>query len=229
MFLAVPAAAVGPELRRQLQLVPSSQLVPVEDLHVTLHFLGRQPSAWIERIAAVCDWPAIASFRLDLAGAGRFAGERAQQVLWVGVERSPQLAALHAHLAARLAALGLPLEARPWLPHLTVCARRCGVGRVGRGLRRREPGAAVVARGGRVRPVRHRAERRRVSLPLPPVVAAVARCSSRLSVAWRRRATNASRRCRTRRYCLWVADRNGRFAAFRPVAPDGCRMPGRGA
>lgn len=119
-FLAVPAAAVGPELRRHLQLVPSSQLVPVEDLHVTLHFLGRQPSAWIERIAAVCDWPAIASFRLDLAGAGRFAGERAQQVLWVGVERSPQLAALHALLAARLAALGLPLEARPWQPHLTV-------------------------------------------------------------------------------------------------------------
>lgn len=121
-FLAISAAGCGAALRRRLRLsgVPPAQQVPAVDYHVTLHYLGRQPVARMEALAAALAEVCGDRFPLILSGAGSFRGEGSSQVLWVGVEPAAELLALHARVAVAITAAGLPLESRPYHPHLTV-------------------------------------------------------------------------------------------------------------
>ena len=81
--------------------------------HLTLAFLGEQPSA--DPYAEVL--PSSAPFRLALAGAGTFGG----RVLWVGVgEGCEALVELAGRVQDACRAAGAELEDRPYRPHLTV-------------------------------------------------------------------------------------------------------------
>jgi RNA 2',3'-cyclic 3'-phosphodiesterase len=58
---------------------------------------------------------------LRLAGAGRFGSRRRPQVCWAGLDGDVGvLTALAARLAAAARDLGLPVEDRPFRPHLTL-------------------------------------------------------------------------------------------------------------
>ncbi len=58
---------------------------------------------------------------LRLAGAGRFGSARRPQVFWAGVDGDVAvLTALAGRLAAAARGLGLPVEDRPFRPHLTL-------------------------------------------------------------------------------------------------------------
>jgi RNA 2',3'-cyclic 3'-phosphodiesterase len=58
---------------------------------------------------------------LRLAGAGRFGSRRRPQVCWAGLDGDVGvLADLAGRLAGAARALGLPVEDRPFRPHLTV-------------------------------------------------------------------------------------------------------------
>jgi 2'-5' RNA ligase len=58
---------------------------------------------------------------LRLAGAGRFGSVRRPQVFWAGLTGDvPALVELAARLAAVARELGLPVEDRPFRPHLTL-------------------------------------------------------------------------------------------------------------
>lgn len=64
---------------------------------------------------------------LRLAGGGRFGSVRRPQVAWVGLSGDvPALTDLAARLAAAARGLGLPVEDRPFRPHLTVGRWRPG-------------------------------------------------------------------------------------------------------
>jgi 2'-5' RNA ligase len=91
--------------------------------HLTLLFLGAVPPARLPYLtAAVGDAvaptpPAV----LRLAGAGRFGSSRRPQVCWAGVDGDVAvLAALAGRLATAARGLGLPVEDRPFRPHLTL-------------------------------------------------------------------------------------------------------------
>lgn len=97
---------------------------PVADakLHLTLHFLGQQPS---ERLPALLDGFAVpfAPFRIDLG----------IPVLWPhGLAVLEPLSApagllqLHANLSGALERLGLAPEARAFRPHVTMARRAAG-------------------------------------------------------------------------------------------------------
>jgi RNA 2',3'-cyclic 3'-phosphodiesterase len=100
--------------------VPPAGQLPVVDYHVTLHYLGPQPAERLDALAAALEAVAGNRFPMLLSGAGTFRGEGGTEVLWVGVEPTAQLLALHARVAVAIRAVGVPLESRPYRPHLTV-------------------------------------------------------------------------------------------------------------
>jgi 2'-5' RNA ligase len=91
--------------------------------HLTLLFLGRVPASRVPEVVAavgtaVAPTPPMA---LRLAGGGRFGSRRRPQVAWAGIEGDvPPLAALAGRLAAAARGLELPVEDRPFRPHLTL-------------------------------------------------------------------------------------------------------------
>jgi len=92
-----------------------------DSLHLTLAFLGEQPLSSLpvllqagQRVAARAAWPF--SFNLDQGGYWP-----AQGILWLGCSRPPAvLPTLAADLVSELAAVGLVLEDRPYVPHVTL-------------------------------------------------------------------------------------------------------------
>ncbi len=91
--------------------------------HLTLLFLGAVPRELITGLADAVT-PAVAAappIRLRLAGGGRFGSLRRPQVAWAGVDGDVgPLAELAERLVAAARALDLPVEERPFRPHLTL-------------------------------------------------------------------------------------------------------------
>lgn len=93
-----------------------------ERLHVTLHFLGERPAAEVPRLRAALDvrWAGCELlFDRGTVWGGGIAVLEASAV-------PPALAQLHAALRVRLVELGLPLEARPYRPHVTLARKAAG-------------------------------------------------------------------------------------------------------
>jgi 2'-5' RNA ligase len=121
-------------LRDRWQWPAGAAPVASERLHVTLHFIGQVPAA---RLAEVGNGLAVemdaADLRLDAA----------RQQVWPGgiavleFDAPEALRTLHARLANALAALQLPLESRPWRPHVTFA-------RKARGAKPPQPDAVVL-------------------------------------------------------------------------------------
>ncbi|HEX7498453.1 MAG TPA: RNA 2',3'-cyclic phosphodiesterase [Candidatus Limnocylindrales bacterium] len=140
LFIAVPAAdevraAVG-KLMEEVAGGPISERGPgqprwvrVDDLHLTLRFLGATPDERQAEIASALETAAagIVPFRIVLSGGGAFPNASAPRVLWIGIaEGTDHLAGLVDRLNGGLAPLGWPVETRPFTPHLTL-ARTDGV------------------------------------------------------------------------------------------------------
>lgn len=93
--------------------------VHTDKLHMTLHFLGEQPSARVAELQRGFAVP-FTPFTLSIG----------MPKLWphgVAVlephEEPPELLALHANLSSALVALGLQPEARTYRPHVTLARR----------------------------------------------------------------------------------------------------------
>lgn len=120
LFLAVwPDAAAREALvdwQRRWQWPRGARLTAPDRLHLTLHFIGQVPTA---RIAAVADGLAVAFEPFEL-GISRPALWRGGLALAMPETVPPALTALHGRLADALQALALPVERRPYKPHLTL-------------------------------------------------------------------------------------------------------------
>lgn len=91
-------------------------------LHVTLHFIGNVPAARLPDLRAglEVEWSGC-DLALDRATVwpGGIAVLEATHV-------PAALARLHADLAEKLRELGLPVESRPYRPHVTLARKACG-------------------------------------------------------------------------------------------------------
>jgi len=109
--------------------------VAVDRMHLTLVFLGEVPdSSASTMIDAVNRTIALAPFDAVFEGVGVFPPEDASRsrkpprVLWLGVTRGADaIIAVQRDIAARVAALGAPIEDRPFHPHLTLARWRRSV------------------------------------------------------------------------------------------------------
>ncbi|MGY1800965.1 RNA 2',3'-cyclic phosphodiesterase [Blastococcus sp. SYSU D00868] len=123
--LAHLGAAVGP--LRETAGAPA--WTAVERWHLTLLFLGAVPPDTVDPLAervgqAVAAGPPMT---LRLAGGGRFGSLRRPQVLWAGLAGDvAELGALATRLGRAARSLRLPVEDRPFRPHLTLGRWRPG-------------------------------------------------------------------------------------------------------
>lgn len=117
----------GADLRSRL---PPARWVPVENLHLTLAFLGATDPERVPALAAAVApaFAAVPRFETALVGAGTFPPARPARVAWVGLRPSPELSSLQRAVAASAArSLGLDpaeLDRRPFHPHVTVARPR---------------------------------------------------------------------------------------------------------
>lgn len=97
--------------------------------HVTLHFLGEVDDDAVARLDAALV-PIVAAappMSLHLDGVGAFPDELHPRVLWIGCGGDTRpLAHLHGAMGEALRRLGLPVETRPFHPHVTVGRVRSG-------------------------------------------------------------------------------------------------------
>lgn len=113
-----------------------------ENLHLTLAFLGDVPAARIaplvERLTdGLRGAPPLA---VRAVGVGAFPSLARPQVLWIGIE-SPDLGAVADAVQSACMAEGLPRDAKPFRPHVTL-------GRVRARNRRATPDLMRLARDG---------------------------------------------------------------------------------
>ena len=98
------------------------KLVPPENWHITLKFLGNIPEVTYERFLAALDEADLAAgFRVAVGGLGAFPKPRKAAVVWLGIVRGEDRLLELADSCDR-AALGAGLDAddRPFRPHLTL-------------------------------------------------------------------------------------------------------------
>ena len=114
--------------RRAGQRAPRATVtwVAPERMHLTLRFIGEVDDGKAEAIVAALRQPlTLAPFRVRWDGLGSFPTRGAPRVLWVGVAEGREgLMQAEAMIGARLAALGIAPEGRPYSPHLTLARVR---------------------------------------------------------------------------------------------------------
>ncbi|MEL6257554.1 MAG: RNA 2',3'-cyclic phosphodiesterase [Pseudomonadota bacterium] len=92
---------------------------PVDNFHITLRFFGDVTNELAYDIDAELGAISIAPFPLSLIGAGFF-GRREPTTLWAGVAESAPLAELARQCERAARRVGLPVEKRPFKPHVTL-------------------------------------------------------------------------------------------------------------
>jgi len=115
--------------RRALDLVGEGpgRVMRADTLHLTLAFLGDVGDARLPELGAIGRRVAAraqaSTFILDRLG--HWAHNR---IDWAGCTEMPQpLAALAGDLRGELQIAGLPVEFRPFVPHVTITRKRAGV------------------------------------------------------------------------------------------------------
>lgn len=88
-----------------------------ENLHLTLAFIGE--TARLDTVKQAMEQVDSSAFPLQLGGFGRFS-RPGGDICWVGVLPGDGLHDVYSSLREALRANGLPVESRPFTPHLTL-------------------------------------------------------------------------------------------------------------
>lgn len=99
--------------------IPAGRLVPPENLHLTISFLGEVEERDTEALHEALSEIDAVPFDLSLAGLGTF-GSRSPNVLWIGVRLCEPLDRLHRKVRGAIHAAGLMTERERFRPHVTL-------------------------------------------------------------------------------------------------------------
>jgi 2'-5' RNA ligase len=111
---------VSRDLRSSLKDIPI-RWVPVENIHLTLKFLGNVSTANLEILKDILGKVVSSHSECDISvgGIGAFPKPHNPRVIWVGMEVSQELVTLQRDIEIETARLGYSREHRPFSPHLT--------------------------------------------------------------------------------------------------------------
>lgn len=99
----------------------------VENIHLTLKFLGKVQDERIAGIASAMRTISTATFPVHVKGCGFFPNSRRPNVFWTGVN-SAELNSLQQKVEDVTAQFGFEKEKRPFSPHLTLARFRAARG-----------------------------------------------------------------------------------------------------
>jgi 2'-5' RNA ligase len=111
--------AVRGALQVQQFLMPLPRKVEAQNLHMTLVFLGNCPEPVLEAAHEGLDALREKGFTLSLQGLGLF-GKAKPHTAWAGVAPSAPLMHLQAKVETVARRAGCPVDARKFLPHVTL-------------------------------------------------------------------------------------------------------------
>jgi 2'-5' RNA ligase len=121
LFIAIDLPEQVKTLLGRLRVdIPGARWVPAEQLHLTLAFLGDQDAETAARLKTELAVIQAPGFTLRFSQPGCFPRSSHPRVLWIGLEPEPRLTRLAALLREALLSSGIPLEDRPFTPHITL-------------------------------------------------------------------------------------------------------------
>lgn len=97
--------------------------VKPEGVHITLKFLGNVEASRISEISKVLEiiLRKYAPFSVTIGGVGCFPHPKRPNVLWIGIHEGKEiLTNMAREIDSALDRLGVPKEARPFSPHVTI-------------------------------------------------------------------------------------------------------------
>lgn len=107
------------ELQRLQEHLRVGRVVPSDNLHLTLSFLGEQSEAVCEHVHEALSDVHAAPFDLRLSGLGSF-GNKFPQVVYADVERCRELIELERNITRNLRSVGVQFQKRRFRPHVTI-------------------------------------------------------------------------------------------------------------
>lgn len=121
-FALEPADKVRQEiLAVQKRLKGEGRMIPAQQFHITLAFLGQQPTEKIPNLCAMASGLHFDPCTLVLDRLGTFGGTR---VLWLGATLVPSaLQQFHQALLDELRMAEVKFDGKAWKPHLTLYRR----------------------------------------------------------------------------------------------------------
>src|SRR3954463_2287279 len=127
LFLAINLA---PEVRHAIveataplrAIAPALAWVREPQLHLTVKFLGQQLEDMATSVAHALRsvGERNRSIDVEVGGIGAFPNFRRPRVVWIGVTPDPKLELLHHDVESVCESLGLPVEGKPFRPHVTL-------------------------------------------------------------------------------------------------------------
>lgn len=125
LFVALPLPTALIDSLAAIQSAPFPARWQTEaQIHMTLAFLGdcseRDAAAVDEALATI----SVAPLRIALAGVGHFAEKARAHSLWASISPREPVAALAAKVREACRRVGCPVEARRFVPHITVARLR---------------------------------------------------------------------------------------------------------
>ena len=110
---------------RELQSgLPNARWLNADGLHLTLAFIGDVDDETQHRIGAGLNNVRATEFSMDLRRLGHFPPRGAPRVLWVGAAPEVSIVALAEVVRSTLRNIGLAIEHRKFLPHVTIARFR---------------------------------------------------------------------------------------------------------
>ena len=122
LFVAVPLTEQArQEIIARLPVLPG-RLVPPQNWHFTLRFLGETDAATRDRlIAELLRAPLGSRFAISFGALGAFPRANRARILWLGVDDGAgRLVSIAESVESAVRRAGLPAEERPFKPHLTL-------------------------------------------------------------------------------------------------------------
>jgi 2'-5' RNA ligase len=112
---------VSDELKRRLKDIPV-RWVPVENIHLTLKFLGDVSVANLEVLKKILQSEIAGHhpFEMSVGELGAFPSNRRPRVIWVKVQAPAELEAVQRGIETESTRLGYAREERAFSPHLTL-------------------------------------------------------------------------------------------------------------
>jgi RNA 2',3'-cyclic 3'-phosphodiesterase len=125
LFVAIPLPAklkaILAGLRTELD---GARWVPIENLHLTLRFLGETHEDAAEALVGELPLIAFEAFEVEINGVGTFPNVRDPRVLYARVVPTSYLTSLQQDVERMTESLGFEPESRPYRPHITLARLR---------------------------------------------------------------------------------------------------------
>lgn len=125
LFIAINFEEIIKQRLLDLQKTIASQSISgrwirYDNLHLTLCFIGEVNSSYKDKIIEILNGIKHKAFDIEISHIGEFRNRNNGDIVWIGIKENPLLQALGQELTKALNNIGLSIDNRPYLPHITL-------------------------------------------------------------------------------------------------------------